>query len=256
MSAVAEGRDRSFTELFTHALRGIPCSVVGLADVPQVLPVRSWRDRADASDHALLDHCVGRTLDIGCGPGRLAEALAERGHHVLGIDVVREAVGQTRERGVSALRRDVFDRLPDEGRWQTALLADGNVGIGGDPEVLLGRVRELLGDDGRAVVDLQRPGVPRSTAWAALESAGVRSRPFRWSVVGVDDIDAVATAAGFGRVDLHRTHARWCAVLRSRRSEALPLPPPASVVHLAGCAAPPSPLGSGCGSASASASAS
>jgi hypothetical protein len=34
-------------------------------------------------------------------------------------------VDQTLSRGVSALRRDLFDRLAGEGRWHTALLADG-----------------------------------------------------------------------------------------------------------------------------------
>jgi SAM-dependent methyltransferase len=205
--------DRPFTELFTRALRGLPCSVVGLAPHPVGLPVHTWRRDADATDLALIAHCVGRTLDIGCGPGRLTAALAAAGHLVLGIDVVHEAVGQTRDRGVDALCRDVFERLPGEGRWQTALLADGNVGIGGDPEVLLARTRELLDPEGRAVVELEPPGVPSAREWAVLECGETRSRPFRWALLGVDDIDDVAAAAGFDRVDLHRSHGRWCAVL-------------------------------------------
>ena len=47
-----------------------------------------------------------------------------------------------------------------------------------------------------------------------LESDGVRSRPFRWAVVGTDDIREVAIAAGFTRVGVHARHERWCAVLR------------------------------------------
>ena len=31
------------------------------------------------------------------------------------------------------LRRDLFAPLPGEGRWHHVLLADGNIGIGGDP---------------------------------------------------------------------------------------------------------------------------
>jgi SAM-dependent methyltransferase len=204
----------SFSEIFSRALRGLPCSVVGLAGGRAELPVHAWLRQADDADQALLGHCVGRTLDIGCGPGRLTAALAERGHPVLGIDVVSEAVGQTRDRGVSALRRDVFDQLPDEGRWGTALLADGNLGIGGDPEALLARARELLDADGRVVVEVDAPGVPRSTEWAILDCDGLRSRPFRWSVVGTDDIHEVAGAAGFTRVEVHRIGQRWCAVLR------------------------------------------
>jgi SAM-dependent methyltransferase len=163
--------------------------------------------------------CRGATVDLGCGPGRLSAALAGLGHVVLGVDVVREAVDQTQARGVSAIRRDVFDRLPGEGRWHTALLADGNVGIGGDPVSLLRRAAELIGTDGRVVAELAGPGVPAVTHWALLDCDGLRSAPFRWSTVGVDDIGDVARAAGLGQVDVHALGAgRWCAVLGRARS--------------------------------------
>jgi SAM-dependent methyltransferase len=189
--------------------------VVRLDDLPQLLPVHLWRRDADPEDLELLAHCAGHTLDLGCGPGRLTAALARLGHVVLGVDLVREAVDQTVARGVVALRRDLFDRLPGEGRWQTALLADGNVGIGGDPLALLARARELVAEDGRVVVELAPPGVRPRTEWAALECAGLRSAPFRWATVGTDDIDGLASAAGFGRVEVHAVgERRWCAVLR------------------------------------------
>ena len=211
-----EGR-ASFSEVFSAALRGSPCTVVGLSELPQPLPVHLWRREADADDLALLALCRGHTLDLGCGPGRLTAALARLGHVALGVDVVPEAVDQTRARGVAALRRDVFDRLPGEGRWHTALLADGNVVIGGDPVALLQRAGELVLADGRVVVELGGPGVPMSTAWAVLSSAGVRSAPFRWATVGVDDIADLARRAGFTTADVHRVgEQRWCAVLGGR----------------------------------------
>ena len=66
----------------------MPC-----AACPAELPVHDWTRPADHHDDALLAECVGDTLDIGCGPGRLAQRLAERGdrrtgRRVLGIDVV------------------------------------------------------------------------------------------------------------------------------------------------------------------------
>ena len=170
-----------------EALRGRPCSVVGLGDRPEALPVHRWRRDADRDDLELARRtATGHTLDLGCGPGRLTAALARRGHVVLGIDVVREAVDQTLARGASALRRDVFDRLPGEGRWQTALLADGNVGIGGDPVALLRRARELIAAAGRVVVELAparrtaRERVGRAASapgCAARRSAGPPSAP-------------------------------------------------------------------------------
>ena len=219
---VPDLRDRSFSTLFSHALRGVPCRVLGLDGGPAELPVHDWTRPADHHDDALLAECVGDTLDIGCGPGRLAQRLAERGdrrtgRRVLGIDVVPEAVAQTRARGVSALQGSVFDPVPREGRWHTALLADGNVGIGGDPLALLARLGVVLAPDGRVVVELGAPGVPTSTRWARLEVAGTTSRPFRWSVVGVDGVLGLARATGWA-VTTRAPFApqRWLAVLERR----------------------------------------
>ncbi len=206
--------DVSFSTVFAQALEGQEVEVVGLDDQPRVLPMSEWTREADAHDHALLDLCEGATLDIGCGPGRLTAALARRRQVALGIDVVHEAVGQTRERGGSALRRDVYDTLPGEGRWHTALLADGNVGIGGDPVALLSRSREVIDPRGRVVVEVAGPGVATKTVWATLQSGISRSRPFRWSVVGLDDIEDVAHRAGLEITETRSLGVRWAVVLR------------------------------------------
>lgn len=215
---VPDLQDRSFSSLFSHALRGVPCRVLGLDGGPTELPVHEWTRAADPHDDALLAECVGDTLDVGCGPGRLAQRLAEcRERRVLGIDVVPEAVAQTRARGVAALQGSVFDPVPREGRWQTALLADGNVGIGGDPLALLARLEEVLAPEGRVVVELAAPGVPSTTRWARLELAGTTSRPFRWSVVGVDGVLGLARATEWA-VTTRAPFApqRWLAVLERR----------------------------------------
>lgn len=205
--------DDSFSTVFSAALQGNPCAVIGLGDTPIQLPVADWTREADAADHAILALCVGATLDIGCGPGRLSAALADAGQVVLGIDVVHEAVGQARGRGVSALHRDVFDAVPGEGRWRTALLADGNIGIGGDPVTLLDRVRSLLDPRGRVVVELAAPGTGSTTVWATLDCDGTLSRPFRWSVVAADDIGPMAEWAGLAVAATYEIGRRWVAVL-------------------------------------------
>ncbi|MEJ7795220.1 MAG: methyltransferase domain-containing protein [Nocardioides sp.] len=202
-------------QMFADALRGDRCHVVRVDDVSR-LPVEDWQGLADHSDRMLLDHCVGRTLDIGSGPGRMSEHLMLRGQDVLAIDVVDEAVSQTRARGVNARLQDVFSPVPDEGRWDTALLADGNIGIGGDPVTLLRRVHELLAPAGRVVVDLDPPGTGLLTHWAVLRSASADSHPFRWAAVGVDAIETLADAAGFFVAGTHREHDRWFAVLARR----------------------------------------
>lgn len=203
----------SFTEVFSHALRGHPCEVVGLHDEPLALPVHQWTREADADDLDLLGLCVGSTIDIGCGPGRLTEALARVGHVALGIDVVEEAVQRTRDRGGAALLRDIFDPVPGEGRWQTALLADGNIGIGGDPGALLQRAFEVLAPDGRIVAEVSAPGAASTSGWVTLESALHRSRPFRWAVVGIDDAARLARSVGLVVSGRHQIGDRWFVVL-------------------------------------------
>ncbi|HET6152981.1 MAG TPA: class I SAM-dependent methyltransferase [Marmoricola sp.] len=203
----------SFADVFTSALRGEVCHVVGLDDVPRRLPVSTWRESADAGDAALLQQCVGPTLDIGCGPGRMTEHLARLGHPVLGIDVVGEAIFQTRERGVAALLRDVFEPIPGEGRWASALLADGNIGIGGNPRRLLARVAELLEPGGRAIVDLEAPGTGLRTRTVRLETGSRQCRPFPWSVVGAEAIGLVTAGTGLSVTSLHQHGERWFAIL-------------------------------------------
>jgi SAM-dependent methyltransferase len=183
----------------------------------EMLSLSDWTHPADEQDCAMLGLCLGPTLDVGCGPGRLTERLAALGHVVLGIDVLRDAVGQTRERGASAIHRDVFEPLPGEGRWRTALLADGNIGIGGDPVALLRRLRELLDPRGRIVAELAAPGTPLQHGWATVSSGGWESSPFRWSVVGIDDIDDLAARAGLEVVSFHELDGRWCGVLEELR---------------------------------------
>lgn len=204
----------SFTDVYSSALRGEDCRVVGLSPVPRRLPVDTWTMSAGPGDAAVLAHCIGPTLDIGCGPGRMTQLLAESGHPVLGIDIVPEAVFQTRERGVAALLRDVFEPLPGEGRWSSALLADGNIGIGGDPGALLRRVVALLEPGGFVIADVAPPGTGVHTRTVRLETKSWQCRPFRWSVVGAEAIGLVAAPSGLTVTGLHSQGERWFAVLR------------------------------------------
>jgi SAM-dependent methyltransferase len=156
-------------------------------------------------DQSILDRCAGPTLDIGSGPGRLTLALAERGIPALGIDITAHEVGKARSRGALVMRRDVFDRVPGTGRWATILLADGNIGIGGDPVALLRRVSELLAPDGRALVELDPPGQP------PLPDDDDR---FPRAHVGADHIAELAAAAGLRSVTIWSAGARWFAALK------------------------------------------
>jgi SAM-dependent methyltransferase len=206
----------SVASVFTSALQGHACSVLETDRLPEPLPVHRWLGVAEDADRALLAHCVGPTLDVGCGPGRMAEWLARAGQTVLGIDVLPEAVRQTLARGVPALLRSVFDALPGEGRWETLLLADGNIGIGGDPVALLERARELVAPRGRVVLDVAAWGTGVVTRHLSLQTRHGRSREFAWTSVGADAVQAVATAAGWGEATCHRRGERVWAVVEGR----------------------------------------
>ena len=216
MSTAEVPRERthhSFSAVFSDALRGIPCTVRGIHAEDQVVPVADWLRPASQADRRLLGHCRGATLDVGCGPGRMSAHLAERGHAVLAVDIVREAVEQARRRGVPAVHRSIFDPLPGEGSWDTVLLADGNIGIGGEPVTLLRRTAELLERTGRVVCDLAAPGTGVRVHAARLVSRGRRSAPFPWAEVGPEAIESLATSAGLDVRHIDERPGRWFAVL-------------------------------------------
>ncbi|MCC6496115.1 MAG: class I SAM-dependent methyltransferase [Propionibacteriaceae bacterium] len=178
------------------------------------LRVRDWSSDQLPGDRGLLDRCLGRTLDLGCGPGRLTAALLAGHVLALGVDVSKEAVALARARGAAALQRDVFGPLPREGCWQHILLADGNIGIGGDPIRLLARCRELLDQTGTVLVDLQGTGAHLRTDRLRLRVGELASDWFHWSSLPTGALRAVAAAAGFSVVEVWRSAGRWQAELR------------------------------------------
>lgn len=129
-------------------------------------------------DRVLTCCCDGPTVDLVCGSGRLADRLVRRGVAALSVDISPLAVAVTRSRGVPTLYRDIFDRLPGTGRWEYAILADGAVGLGGDPVRVLRRTRELLARDGVAIVEFAPPetGLTTDSAGPTNEACGRRAR--------------------------------------------------------------------------------
>ncbi|MEO7350369.1 MAG: SAM-dependent methyltransferase, partial [Marmoricola sp.] len=100
-----------------------------------------------------------------------------------------------------------------EGRWDTVLLADGNIGIGGAPRKLLRRAAELLESTGRVVCDLAAPGTGVSFHAARIATHRRRSATFPWARVGPDAIESLAVDAGMDVQHVGEHHGRWFAVL-------------------------------------------
>ena len=148
------------------------------------LPIARWAGPVDDADETLLTRAAGPVLDVGCGPGRLTAALHRRGVDVLGLELVDQIPVLAREAGAPLLLGDVFGTVvPRVGQWETILLADGNIGIGGDATRLLRRLSRLLAPAGRVLCELHPgPGVPSGPV--RLEALGGASSWFPWVLLG------------------------------------------------------------------------
>ncbi|GAA0628423.1 class I SAM-dependent methyltransferase [Streptomyces crystallinus] len=178
------------------------------------LEVERWCAAPDPADLTVLRRCRGAVLDIGCGPGRLVVALAALGTAALGVDVSPEAVRRTRRSGGSALCRSVFDPLPGEGRWHTALLLDGNVGIGGDPAALLTRAARLLEPEGQLIVEAAPLDVDERVEVRVADGRGAFGAAFPWSRLGSAALLRYARATGWRAAERWTSAGRPFVVLR------------------------------------------
>ncbi len=178
-----------------------------------LLPVQRWLGTPSPEEQVLLATARPPVLDVGCGPGRHVASLLGRGVPALGIDPAPTAVMLARSRGATVLQRSVFDPLPRVGGWGTALLLDGNVGIGGDPARLLRRVRSLLRRDGRILLEAEPPGIGVRRTLARLETEEGPGPWFGWARVGAGALPGLARDCGMVVRELWESAGRWFASL-------------------------------------------
>jgi SAM-dependent methyltransferase len=205
-----------FGELYEHALDGERCWVRHDDGSVHRLPVQNWLGGTGADAHfdeAVVDMCAGPTIDLGCGPGRLVASLVRRGIPALGIDLSPAAIVLAHRSGAPALRRNVFDPLPGTGHWHTVLLADGNVGLGGDPRRVLCRAAELLHQGGRCVAEFDSTATGVNADWLRLETRRSIGPWFRWASVGIDCAAALAQEVGLAVADVRWIGGRVVATL-------------------------------------------
>jgi SAM-dependent methyltransferase len=159
-----------------------------------------------AADTAFYARLAGaerrRILDLGCGTGRLACLLAERGHAVTGLDpaaamlaAARRRPGGTRVRWVEADARDFalgerFDLAVMTGHAFQVFLTDEDIAG------VLRTVRRHLAPGGRFAFESRNP---RAREWEEWTAEASRERA-RVDGVGVVEVEYDVTAVEGDRV--------------------------------------------------------
>jgi SAM-dependent methyltransferase len=120
-------------------------------------------DQAGRVDRVLAGR-AGRVLELGCGGGQTASALAAMGHSVVAIDQSPRAIAAAQERVEPRFASRLQFVLADffavnlEGRFDVICYFDG-FGIGEDEDQrrLLGRMGGWLAPEGVALLDVYTP---------------------------------------------------------------------------------------------------
>jgi SAM-dependent methyltransferase len=124
-------------------------------------PFRRW----SRHERAAMRYVRGRVLDVGCGAGRCALYLQERGLDVAGIDVSPAALRVSRARGMrTAVRCALADVSPRLGRIDTVIMMGNNIGLLGTPQRaprVLSRLHAITTDGGRIVGTTLDPHVSK-----------------------------------------------------------------------------------------------
>ncbi|MBV8688172.1 MAG: class I SAM-dependent methyltransferase [Alphaproteobacteria bacterium] len=161
-------------------------------------------DRAQPEVVAIAERggFAGRVLDIGCGTGANTLYLAARGHEVVGIDFVGEAIARADARprdpawAISFQERDVFADLDDLGRFDTILDSATLHGFSDSERRLYGERLEQLTHPGSVVHVLgigdkeTRTGGPRRLSRQAILDTFPAER---WELVECRDVLYAAT---------------------------------------------------------------
>jgi len=216
--AAADDGSGTIDPIYRAGARGATCWARNHRGQARELPMIRWMGgptsaRGDrlADGHILAACSAAPTLDLGCGPGRFTAALQATGSAALGVDSSRAAVEMTRTRGGAAIHLDVFGSLPAEGDWEQVLLADGNIGIGGDPIRTLRRAADMVSGSGRVIAEVDPPtvGVVREVVrWETRNHVGPW---FPWSRVGAGALGELAYAAGLLVTGVVEIHGRFIA---------------------------------------------
>lgn len=195
--------------------------------------VRSWSRNAEAwtrtvreggieSRRLVTDAAIVRTvlerrprrvLDLGCGEGWLARALAEQGIGVVGIDVSPELVDAARRAGGGEFHAVSYDALaadPSLARGEYDAFVCNFSLLDEHPVPLLAALRSVLRPGGALVVQTVHPWTaagegPYQDGWRTETFAGFGegfAAPMPWYFRTLASWTAILAAAGYALADL------------------------------------------------------
>lgn len=155
--------------------------------------VQARVSRSTAERHRVIaDLCRGRVIELGCGAGALAGAIAASGLQVLGVDMNQPKIDQARQRypDVSFIQSDILDLDLGGQRFDTVVLAEVLEHV---PEEIGSRVLEkawsLVSDGGRFVISVPNQDcVPHPNHLCEFDSSSLKRllRPFGRAVIVSD----------------------------------------------------------------------
>ncbi|HUA60724.1 MAG TPA: class I SAM-dependent methyltransferase [Verrucomicrobiae bacterium] len=145
----------------------------GLIDIgsasPYFQPFENW----PAQERAAIDRARSPVLDIGCGAGRVALYLQDKGHRVLAIDNSPLAVKVAKLRGVKFARVLSISEIGTlKGRFGSIVLCGNNFGLFGSftkARRLLGAMRRITTDEGLIIAAASNPHTTRDPVHLAYQ---------------------------------------------------------------------------------------
>jgi SAM-dependent methyltransferase len=185
----------------------------------------------------LLADVEGPVLDLGCGAGRHALHLEERGLDVCAIDNSPGAIEVCRRRGVHDARLADLRDPPSDTAWATVLLLCGNFGLAGgwdETRALLRSLHDVCRPDAVVIADSVNPLLnddPASVAYREAKRAsgryvgevGLRLRygsyvtPY-WSLLNLPPEDVPTLVEGTGWVVEQQIVGGFDHAMRLRRA--------------------------------------
>jgi len=129
----------------------------GYGPAAYFFPFRRW----PKAERAAMRRVRGRVLDVGCGAGRVALHLQERGHEVVGVDLSPLAIEVARRRGAKDVRELAVTQVSRRlGRFDTIVMFGNNFGLmGGKRRApwLLRRFRSIANEGARILAESVDP---------------------------------------------------------------------------------------------------